>query len=241
MAEGVNSRLRLTAPVVDYRRLRPGNISSEEFRHVWLLLFWPVFGLVFLYVERFYPVALYYPMYSPLDEYIPFCEYFLIPYLFWFIYLAGMHIYTFFYDIESFRKLMRFIIFTYSVTILIYFLFPTCQLLRPAAFERDNAFTRFMAAFYKFDTNTNVCPSLHVVGSLAVMFTGLHCPRLEGRGWKTGFIVSAVLICMSTVFLKQHSILDVLAALPICIVCYYLVFRKRPTFCSGYNFIPSHD
>lgn len=228
MTEKIRTKLRLKEPELDYRRLRPGNISSKEFRHVILLLFWPIFGLAFLYVERFYPAVLYYPVYSPLDELIPFCEFFLIPYLFWFIYLAGIHIYTFLYDIEAFRKLMRFIIFTYSITILIYLLFPTCQLLRPVEFERDNALTRFMAAFYAFDTNTNVCPSLHVVGSLAVMFTGLHCKRLKSRSWRLGFIASAVLISVSTVFLKQHSVVDVVAALPLCLIGYFIVFHKRP-------------
>ena len=227
MGDNCRKKQCFAPPVVDYRRLRPDNIGSEEFRHVKLLLFWPVFGLAFLYVERFYPAALYYPMYSPLDDYIPFCEFFLIPYLFWFVYLVGMHIYTFFYDIEAFRKLMRFIILSYSFTILIYLLFPTYQLLRPTEFERANVFTRFLAAFYAFDTNTNVCPSLHVIGSLAVMFTGLHCRRLSGWGWKAGFILSAALICVSTVFLKQHSVLDVLAALPISLAAHFIVFRKK--------------
>lgn len=231
MAEKTKAKLRLGEPELDYRRLRPGNIGSREFRHVRLLLFWPLFGLAFLYVERFYPVALYYPVYSPLDEFIPFCEFFIIPYLFWFIYLAGMHIYTFFYDIEAFRKLMRFIIFTYSLTILIYLLFPTCQLLRPVEFERDNALTRFMAAFYSFDTNTNVCPSLHVVGSLAVMFTGLNCKRLKSRGWRLGFILSAALISISTVFLKQHSVLDIIAALPLSALGYLIAFGKKSARC----------
>lgn len=40
-------------------------------------------------------------------------------------------------------KLMKFIIITFSVTILIYLVFPTCQELRPATFERDNIITRF--------------------------------------------------------------------------------------------------
>ena len=65
---------------------------------------------------------------------------------------------------------MQFIIITYSAAILIYMRFPNCQELRPLVFERDNILTRFMAGFYQFDTNTNVCPSVHVIGSAAVMF-----------------------------------------------------------------------
>ena len=90
-------------------------------------------------------------------------------------------------------------------------------------FERDNFLTRFMAGYYAFDTNTNVCPSIHVTGSLAVMFTSFHCKDF-GKGMKVTFAVTGVLIAISTVFVKQHSILDLLAALPFCAVAYALCF-----------------
>lgn len=217
-------------PVVDYRNLRWSNVGSEEFRHLKLLLYWPLFGILFLFVERFYEVGHYYPIYCSFDDLIPFCEFFVIPYLFWFVFLVGMHIYTLLYDVDAFRNMMKFIMITYSVTIIIYLLFPNCQELRPASFERDNILTRFMAGFYQFDTNTNVCPSIHVIGSLAVMFTAWDCKRLKHPAWKASFTVVALLICVSTVFLKQHSVLDVIAALPICVAAYILCFnpaRKR--------------
>lgn len=216
---------RCPQPVVDYRKLRFKNLVSQEFRHLFLLLYWPVYGLLFLFVERFYKVDFYYPVHCVLDDIIPFCEYFVIPYLFWFVYLIGMHIYTLLYDVEAFKKMMGFIIITYTVTIMIYFLFPTCQQLRPQVFVRENVFTSFMQSFYRFDTNTNVCPSIHVIGSLAVMFTSFHCKGTQKRVMKSAFVICAVLICMSTVFLKQHSLLDVLAAVPVCAVAYLVCFK----------------
>lgn len=215
------------APVVDYRKLRFHNLNSDEYKHLKLLLYWPLYGLLFLFVERFYPVDHYITMYCPLDDRIPFCEWFLIPYLFWFAYLIGMCLYTLLYDIDAFKKMMKFIIFTYSVTIIIYLLWPTCQELRPVTFERDNILTRFMAGFYQFDTNTNVCPSIHVIGSMAVLFASYHCKGIQSVGWKIAFTVTCVLICLSTVFLKQHSVLDVIAALPICAIAYYLCFLMK--------------
>lgn len=210
----------------DYRRLRLSNLNSDEFGHLKLLLYWPIYGLFFFFVEKVYQVDEYYSVYSPLDDLIPFCEAFLIPYVFWFVFLVGMHLYTLIYDVDAFKKMMRFIMITYSVTIIVYLLFPTCQNLRPEAFERDNILTRFMASYYAFDTNTNVCPSIHVIGSLAVMFTALHCKNY-GRGLKITFALTAVLISISTVFVKQHSILDLLAALPLCFVAYYFSFVRK--------------
>lgn len=214
-----------TSPI-DYRKLRFHNLGSDEYKHLKLLLYWPFYGLLFLFVERFYPVADYTSIYCPADDLIPFCEWFVLPYMFWFVYLVGMHPYTLLYDVEAFKKMMRFIIITYTVTIIIYLIFPTCQNLRPTAFERDNFLTRFMAGFYEFDTNTNVCPSIHVIGTLAVFFTALHSKSIRGFWVKFAFAAAALLICASTVFLKQHSIIDVLAALPICAVAYVVCFKE---------------
>ncbi len=220
--------MHIPKPAVDYRRFRFSRLDTDEFRHLKLLLYWPVFFLLFIYVERFSPVETYYPISSPLDAHIPFCEFFLIPYLFWFVYLVGMHLYTLLYDVEAFRKMMRFVMISYTITMAIYLLFPTCQELRPPVFERDNLFTRIVSFWYVFDTNTNVCPSLHVIGSAAVWCTSLHTERFRTAPWRIFFCVTAVLICVSTVFLKQHSIIDVFVALPICVIAYYFAFRYRP-------------
>ena len=222
--------MTISTPAVDYRQLKTSNLNTDTYRHLKLLLYWPVYGLLFLFVERFYPVEQYTVMHFALDDMIPFCEWFLIPYLFWFVYLVGMHLYTLLYDVDSFKRMMKYIILTYTIAIVTYLIWPTCQELRPTSFDRDNILTQFIAGFYQFDTNTNVCPSIHVIGSLAVMEAGLWCKRLS-KPCKAGFVAVAVLICISTVFMKQHSVLDVLAALPICLLGHFLFFRKEKEKC----------
>ena len=212
---------------VDYRSFRLSKLNAPEFRHLKLLLYWPVFGCLFLFVERLSPITRYFPIYCTLDDLIPFCEFFLLPYLFWFIYLVGMHIYTLLYDIAAFQRMMKFIIISYSVTMLIYFIFPTCQELRPSEFVRDNLFTRFLFYFYQFDTNTNVCPSIHVIGTAAVWCTSRTIQRFQTPAWRFAFGTAAFLICISTVFLKQHSIVDILAAIPICLIAYHFSFGRN--------------
>ena len=226
----IRKRLRRSAknPVQNHRQFRFSRLNTPEFSHVWLLLYWPIFGLGFSYVERFYPVAHYIEMHCALDDLIPFNEWFLIPYLFWFVYLIGAVAYTFFFDVPGFRRMMRFVMITYSVTLIIYFLFPTCQMLRPEVFPRDNALTRFIAGFYVFDTNTNVCPSLHVIGSMAAFFAFWYAPIFSKRGWRIASTVAAFFISISTVFMKQHSILDVAAAIPLCAIGYYFAYVRTP-------------
>lgn len=213
----------------DLRHFSFDKLNTEEYSHLKLLLYWPLYGLMFFFVERVYQPSAYIVMHCSLDDMIPFCEYFLIPYLYWFIYLTGTIVYTLFFDVPTFKKMMRFIIITYSFTLFIYLIFPTCQNLRPESFARDNFLTRFMHVFYSFDTNTNVCPSLHVIGSLAAMFALWETPRFRSSAWRAVTVTSAVLICVSTVFVKQHSAADVIAALPICLAAYFICFNPRKT------------
>lgn len=204
------------------RRLAP-----ETARCLKLACYWPLYGLVFYCAEWVIRPTSFHVMHCWLDDHIPFCEWFLIPYLFWFVYLVGIHLYTFGWDKPAFEKLMRFVILSYTAALVIFFLWPTCQLLRPAVFPRDNLLTDLVAAFYRTDTNTNVCPSLHVVGSLAVWYAARETKLFERRGWRVFFHLTTALICVSTVFLRQHSVLDVLAGLALGWTVGAVVFREE--------------
>ena len=107
-------------PEVNYREFRIHKLNTPEFSHVRLLLYWPIFGLLFLFLERLQPQRNYYPVYCGLDDIIPFCEWALIPYLFWFVFLIGTLVYTFFVDVPAFRRMMYFVIVTYTITVLFY-------------------------------------------------------------------------------------------------------------------------
>ncbi len=206
----------------DYRKFRISEVLTPQFSHILLLLYWPIYGILFLYFERIRDCT-YHTVESPLDACIPFVPAFIIPYFFWFIYLIGMIAYTFFTDVASFKKCMWYIIITYSVTSLIYFIYPTCQNLRPD-FTGNSLFSNIVSGLYVFDTNTNVCPSIHVLGSFAVCFTALKCERLNKPVVKILFTLLAILISISTVFLKQHSVIDIFAALVIAFLSYPIVF-----------------
>ncbi len=217
---------------VDYRGFRPNKLLTKEYRHINYLFFWILYGFLFQGVENWSWInENYYPMHCAFDELIPFCEYFVIPYVYWFVYLIGFLVFSFFFDVESFTRSMRFIAVTYILAIVVYVLFPNGQDLRPVVFGRDNIFSRVVAGLYQTDTNTNVCPSIHVIGSFAVMLPAWHSKYFRTWLWRAIYGVLAVLISVSTVFLKQHSIIDVLAAVPVCVlgyfVAYFDVFRSK--------------
>lgn len=209
--------------MVDYRNLRPNNLLSEQYKHLILLLYWPLYGLVFWFLEKGLTLD-YHAIETDLDSKIPFIEYFIFPYYLWFLFLFFIHMYTIFFDIPAYKKLMYFIMLSYTITCVVYLVYPNMQELRPTTFERDNFFVDIVKNLYAFDTNTNVCPSLHVIGSFAVLFASWQCDRFKTVGWQAIIIALTVLISISTVFLKQHSIIDVWIALIVCAVSYPFAF-----------------
>ena len=151
-------------------------------------------------------------VHTPLDDRIPFHEGFLIPYLIWYVFIIGIHLYTFFNDMASFKRYSRFMITAFSISTLTFILFPTCQNLRPAEFPRDNLLTDIVGFLYLADTNTNVCPSEHVIGSIAAFLAAVNTKSLRKPGTIAALAVTAFFTSIATVFLKQHSMVDVFAA-----------------------------
>ncbi len=223
-----NLKSNLPAPCVDYSGFTLSKLNTPEYRHLWFLLFWPVYWLRYPLIEAINPPERCFPISCAVDEMIPFCEYFLIAYGLWMVCMLATAVYTLRYDVDSFRKYSKFLIVSFSISTIIYLIWPTCQNLRPETFPRDNLFTKIVGYMYSVDTNTNVCPSEHVIGSLAFLIAVFHTKSLRTPAKLTVITILSVLISFSTVFLKQHSFVDVLAAIPVCVVAYLIVYVRRP-------------
>ena len=211
--------------VVDYRGFRLSKINEPQFSHLKLLLGWVVYFILFVLTENLIPAESCYVVHCAIDDLIPFCEIFLIPYVFWYLLIIISLGYFLLYNVDSFKRLQIFIIITQAVAMAIYIFFPNRQDLRPTQFPRDNFLTRSVAFLYRIDTNTGVCPSLHVAYSI-----GIASVWLKEKGvhllWKSFVVISAILICLSTMFIKQHSAVDFFAALVVCLLAEAIIYGK---------------
>ena len=218
---------RFPAPQIDIRSFRLKRINEPEYRHMWLLLFWPVFAFRYLLIERIDPIGQYHLIHCALDDRIPFQELFLIPYALWYVCIIGMHLYTMVYAVAAFKKYTKFLVISITASTTIFILYPSYQELRPVVFPRDNVLIDIVGMIYQIDTNTNIFPSEHAIGAIAVFCVSCHTKGLPSPLKTTMIGILTVLICLSTVFLKQHSILDVAAALPVCVVAYAACYGKE--------------
>lgn len=190
-------------------------------RYILLILYVPIYLISFFAVELLVPEqADYWVSYCPMDDWIPFCEYFIVPYYLWYPFLISVGLYLLWKDVPTYKLYMYCIIIGFSLCVLICILFPNGQDLRPESFPRENLFTALVSNIYQVDTNTNVIPSVHAVGAIFAAI-GICSTKTVKKPWiKAAAVGLAVLICMATCFVKQHSVLDVFAAMGLSAVVY---------------------
>lgn len=210
------------------RRLTDRSLGWQKYGHWLYALILPLYLAGFFIEEHFIDgSAPYLVSYMPIDAHIPFCEWWYIFYVLWYPLLGGVGLYLAFRDPQGFKRYMTYIGVSFFTALLLFALFPNGQDLRPdlETLGRENLFTRLIGVLYASDTNTNVCPSLHVVGSLAAWFAVLHNNRLRRTRWMPVAVgVLACLISVSTVMIKQHSLLDMIVGVPYALILYRLIY-----------------
>lgn len=113
-----------------------------------------------------------------------------------------------------------------AISLLLYLLFPNGVQLRPETIAGDNIAASLMQMVWAVDTSTNVCPSIHVSTTVAIFLAVRRSRIWQRRSLVVGGCgVLAALICLSTVFLKQHSVIDVLCGIALTLVLHLVVSR----------------
>lgn len=196
----------------------------KKYNHALVFLYALIYMPWFIYLEK-HVTRNYYLIHSPLDDYIPFVEYFIVPYLLWFVFIAAGALYLFFKDKKGFLQMALFLIIGMSLFLLICTFFPNGLNLRPTTFARDNIFVSLVRFVYSVDTPTNVLPSMHVFYSVGISIGLTRTESLKNKPWvHFGILLLTVLIILSTVFLKQHSVTDMFAGLVMSGILYQVVY-----------------
>jgi len=217
-------------------------ILKQRYKDGLLVIAYMIFYLVFFfYVENRTGVRIHI-LEARIDRQIPFCEYFIVPYYLWFLYVAATAVWFTLFN----NNRTEFYQFAVSMGIgmtlflIISYVFPNGHHLRPYTFPRDNVFTDMVKALYQTDTSTNIMPSIHVFNSVMCWVAIRESKALKQRyliRWSA--FVLTVLIVLSTVFLKQHTVLDLIAGIALGAVCWFFMYRfpllKRQTVVGYYE------
>lgn len=200
----------------------------NKYKHAWVFLYGLIYFPWFIYLEKTVTKR-YYVIHTSFDEIIPFIEIFIIPYLLWFGFVAITMMYFFFTNKNDFYRLSIFLFTGMTIFLIISTLYPNGQILRPTVFERDNIFVDLVKRLYATDTPTNIFPSIHVYNSIGAYVGIRNSQRLKDNKFvQRGSLILATLIILSTMFLKQHSVVDVLGAFVLAMPMYYLSYMYEP-------------
>ena len=139
-----------------------------------------------------------------LDHIIPFVPWFVDFYMYWFLFVFGTFLFVFFYDKNEWYKACAMMFGGMTICLIIFTIFPSTFAYRPA-----------------------VITGTHVYNSIGCAIALIKSKRFKGNTKiKIFAIASAIMITLSTMFIKQHSVLDALGAAVIAIVLYYVVYVR---------------
>jgi len=205
---------------------KAGGSFIMRYRHLLLsAVGWAAFLFLFFLLKT--AIKPIYFIHSPLDELIPFVKWALFPYSMWYVYLVVVQLYLGLTSRADFVRLQAYLFTGMGICLFFYTVYPNAVAFRPVIVQKD-VVSRMVASLYKVDSSAMVTPSMHVFDAIA-----LHVALVKNEATSHNRLLLAssfvivVLICASTVLLKQHSVIDVLWGVVLAAALYFPVYRRQ--------------
>ena len=198
-------------------------IFLNENKHFYLFIYSFVY-LIFFKLVELRTADNYHNMHHFLDDKIPFNEFFAIPYFLWFFYIGYVLVKLSIKSKSDFIKAFTYIFGGMTIGLVIFLIYPTTQGLRPEIMPRDNVLTELVHFLHRIDTPTNVCPSLHVYDSVGACIAVMLAKDCFNYVEKYAAVFLTISISLSTLFIKQHSVIDVFWGLVMSVVMYFIIY-----------------
>lgn len=149
------------------------------------------------------------------DDKIPFLPWTVLPYCFWFPMIAFYPLIVFRTDPCSYCGYLMTMVMEIVLSVVCYLIYPT-SFQRPA--PPDGFWGNFMKFVYHGSyRGLNCAPSLHCSSCFLVICVFFTCAGMSL--WVRVFTVSiAIMIVLSTLTTKQHTLIDVLTAVPLFLI-----------------------
>lgn len=189
---------------------------------------WLIYLILFFSLKHFILPQFF--IYSWIDDYIPFIKWFFIPYCLWYVYMFAVLIYFNRVSLIDFVRLQSYIFIGFGICLIVYAIYPNAISFRPNILKTD-PITSLMSAMYSIDSSTMVTPSMHVFSTTAIHISLTKCKKTRSnKALITSSLILAILICSSTVFVKQHSIIDIFWGLALAFILYIPIYRLKKAY-----------
>ena len=180
----------------------------------------PVLGLIYKILNNNPREAVI--LSTDIDDKIPFLPIFILPYIIWYAFILGYLIYFWYKDTRVYLKTLTMIVIGELVCFVIYFFFQT-TVPRPGLVG-DGILIELVGMIYSHDQPFNAFPSIHVLTTFAIILGNIN---ISNKHIIHSIFVPVMgsLIIISTLFVKQHYILDMFASMFLTSFIYGIVFE----------------
>jgi len=159
-----------------------------------------------------------------LDQKIPFIPEFI--YIYFSLYLMFILYFGFFLQLFNKREIWTKIIPAIGTMLIIAFIFfivVPSNYPRPKISSDTNSITYKLLVFlYQTDPPNNTTPSLHVASSTLLALIAYDKSKIIG----IVLTIWALLITLSTLFVKQHYLIDVIAGILLALFCWFAIYQR---------------
>ncbi|RHW42115.1 phosphatase PAP2 family protein [Neobacillus notoginsengisoli] len=196
------------------------NTYIKKSPYLLFLLVMPLLGMVYKFLNTHPREAVH--ISTAADGMIPFLPIFIIPYIFWYGYVFFYLVYFCFKDTKVYLKTLILIVVGEIICFLVYFFFQTI-VPRPQL-HGDGFLIEMVKFIYANDEPYNCFPSIHVLTTFAIMLGSRHI--YDKHPINTMFIhIAGSLIIISTLFVKQHVVPDMIASMFLVSFLYGILFE----------------
>ena len=195
-------------------------VKFKKAQYLLFLLVFPILGLIYKLLNTNPRDAQI--LSTKLDASIPFIPVFILPYIFWYAFIIGYLVYFWYKDTTVYLKTLSVIVFGEIVCFIVYFFFQT-TVPRPMLYG-EGILIDLVSMIYSHDQPYNAFPSIHVLTTFAIILGNLDI-RNKHLFHSLFVPVMGSLIIISTLFVKQHYILDMFASMFLTSFIYGIVFE----------------
>lgn len=180
-------------------------------------------SLIYWGTQQIMKNAVHYDLTGRLEEAIPFQKEWIIIYIASYLFWAVCYIMVAKRGKEEWYRFSTADMLSRLVCCFFFLVLPTTNI-RPEV--NGNGICSFLVRFiYQNDEATNLFPSIHCLCSW-LCFLGLRKERKISIVYRFLAFVMAILICLSTVFVKQHYVIDIFGGVIIAQLCYAYTLRS---------------
>ena len=154
-----------------------------------------------------------------IDKEIPYVSAFIFPYIYWYAFIFLGLVFILSKDRKRYLRSLMVIYISMCICYLFYYFYPV-EISRPII-SNNTLPNRLVNLIYEADRPFNCFPSIHVLNTyIIIRFTKIK----DNKSWFIYTSIIGILIILSTLFIKQHFILDGVAAI---IIAEIVIFATK--------------